>query len=95
MRRRRQEATMGRPDDVTTVGSKYQIVIPKAIRKKLNWKPGYKGYFELLDETTLRLTCHWDVEANRGSLRGLLVPSPAEETGDQGGSGPLNEDTHP
>lgn len=52
-----------------TVGSKYQVVIPKEVRKKMKGlKPGSKVVVESLDEQTItvkRVEKNW-VERTRG-----------------------------
>lgn len=52
-----------------TVGTKYQIVIPKAIRKKVKGlKPGAKVVVRTLDDETIavkRVEKNW-IEATRG-----------------------------
>lgn len=37
-------------DIITTLSSKFQIVIPKAIRKQMGLKPGDKVYMEAIDQ---------------------------------------------
>lgn len=55
----------------TTVGSKYQIVIPKAIRKELTIKPGDKLDINIDKEGTIYLTVlqkNWS-DQNFGALK--------------------------
>ena len=40
----------------TTVSSKYQIVIPKAARKRLGLKPGQKMHIEHVSDTEITLS---------------------------------------
>lgn len=56
--------------DTVTISSKYQVVIPKAIREKWNVKPGQKVrliiYGNRLEIVPLR-----DIKAARGFLEGM------------------------
>lgn len=56
----------------STIGSKYQIVIPKEIRQQIKQiKPGSKLNVNLLDENTIELTVapkNWS-DANFGALK--------------------------
>ena len=54
-----------------TIGSKYQMVIPKDIRQALNLKPGDKLYIDTDEEDTITLTVspkNW-AEQNFGALK--------------------------
>lgn len=55
----------------TTVGSKYQLVIPKEIREKMNLKPGDKLYADILNRDTIYLMVPKKNWANRnyGALK--------------------------
>ncbi len=54
-----------------TLGSKYQVVIPKEIRKELNLKPGDKIGFKSKDKSTIILIpikANW-AEKSHGALK--------------------------
>lgn len=54
-----------------TVGSKYQIVIPKGIRKEMDLKPGDKLYVDAVDNNTIYLKVpqkNW-ADKNYGALK--------------------------
>ena len=64
--------------NTVTVSSKYQVVIPKKIRKDLHIKPGQK--FEVLDfEGCLEFMPIKDIRSLRGSLKGLNTRSIREK----------------
>ena len=52
--------------NTATVGARYQIVIPKAVRKKVNLKPATKVRVEAGDKTIIIYPSN-----NASSLRGL------------------------
>lgn len=54
-----------------TIGSKYQMVIPKEIRKEMNIKPGDKLYVDAVNNDTIYLIIpqkNW-AERNYGALK--------------------------
>lgn len=54
-----------------TIGSKYQIVIPKQVRQEMKIKPGDKLYIDAKDEGTITLVVapkNW-AEKNLGALK--------------------------
>jgi AbrB family looped-hinge helix DNA binding protein len=64
--------------NIITISPKYQIVIPKNIRKKLNIKPGqkfqvleYKGRIELIPQK--------DISELRGFVKGINTESIREK----------------
>jgi len=64
--------------NIITISLKYQIVIPKNIRKKLNIKPGqkfqvleYKGRIELIPQK--------DISELRGFVKGINTESIREK----------------
>lgn len=63
---------------VVTISSRYQIVIPKDVRERLQWKPGqkveaiaFKGRVELIPLEP--------IESMRGFLRGIDTSVPRED----------------
>jgi len=56
--------------DVTTISSKYQIVIPKNIRKLYNLKPGQKLVF-IPYKNSLRVVIMDSIEQAYGFLEGI------------------------
>ncbi|MDH3207861.1 MAG: AbrB/MazE/SpoVT family DNA-binding domain-containing protein [Gemmatimonadota bacterium] len=63
---------------VVTISSRYQIVIPKDVRERLNLKPGqqvdavpFRGRVELIPVEP--------VESMRGTLRGIDTTVPRED----------------
>lgn len=55
----------------TTIGSKYQMVIPKEIRREMNIKPGDKLYIDTIDNHTIYLIVpqkNWS-DQNYGALK--------------------------
>ena len=56
----------------TTVSSKYQVVIPKEVRKQLNLKPGQK-MFVFTKNGLIRLVPVRPIKEYRGMLKGLKI----------------------
>ena len=61
-----------------TISSKYQIVIPAAIRKKYDVKPGYKVVF-IPYERSVRLVIVPPIEQAEGFLAGIDTDPQREE----------------
>lgn len=64
--------------EAVTISSKFQIVIPAAIREKYAVKPGYKAVFIPL-ENSLRLVFVPPIEQARGMFPGLDTDPQREE----------------
>ena len=56
--------------EVVTISSKYQVVIPREIRKQFNLKPGQKIMF-IPYNGTLRVVLIPPIKKARGMLRGM------------------------
>jgi len=56
--------------DTATISSKYQVVIPRAIREKWNVKPGQKVRF-IIYGNRLEIVPVRDVKSARGFLKGM------------------------
>lgn len=56
--------------DTATISSKYQVVIPRAIRKKWNVKPGQKVRF-IIYGNRLEIVPVRDIKSARGFLKGM------------------------
>ena len=56
--------------EVTTISSKFQLVIPRKIREQFNLKPGQKVVF-LPYKKTLRMVIVPSIEDAYGMLKGL------------------------
>ena len=70
--------------EAVTVSSKYQVVIPKAVREKFNIKPGQKLAF-IPFKGTLRVVIVPPIEAARGMLKGLDTENIREEEDEERG----------
>jgi AbrB family looped-hinge helix DNA binding protein len=64
--------------DTTTISSKYQVVIPRKIRKLLNLKPGQKLAF-IPYKNSMRLVIVPDMKAAYGFLEGIDTKVDREE----------------
>ena len=64
--------------EVTTISSKFQLVIPRKIREKFNLKPGQKVVF-LPFKKTLRMVIVPSIEDAYGMLKGLDADNLREE----------------
>ncbi len=64
--------------ETVTISSKYQVVIPREVRKKFNLKPGQKIAF-IPYKGTLRVVIIPSIEAARGMLKGLNTDGIREE----------------
>ncbi len=56
--------------DAVTISSKYQVVIPRAIREKFNLKPGQKIMFIPYNDT-LRIVLVPPIEKAEGMFEGI------------------------
>jgi AbrB family looped-hinge helix DNA binding protein len=64
--------------EVTTISSKFQLVIPRKIREQFNLKPGQKVVF-LPYKKTLRMVIVPSIEDAYGMLKGLDADNLREE----------------
>jgi AbrB family looped-hinge helix DNA binding protein len=64
--------------EVSTISSKFQVVIPRNIRERYNIKPGYKVVF-IPFENTLRLVFAPPIEQARGMFPGIDTSVEREE----------------
>lgn len=64
--------------EVTTISSKFQLVIPRKIREQFHLKPGQKVVF-LPYKKTLRLVIVPSIEDAYGMLKGLETDNLREE----------------
>jgi AbrB family looped-hinge helix DNA binding protein len=64
--------------DAVTISSKYQVVIPRAIREKWNVKPGQKVRF-IVYGNRLEIVPVRDIKEARGFLKGMSSEVDREE----------------
>lgn len=64
--------------EVTTISSKFQLVIPRKIREQFNMRPGQKVVF-LPYKKTLRMVIVPSIEDAYGMLKGLDTNNLREE----------------
>jgi AbrB family looped-hinge helix DNA binding protein len=64
--------------EVTTISSKFQLVIPRKIREQFNLKPGQKVVF-IPFKKTLRMVIVPSIEDAYGMLKGLDAENLREE----------------
>lgn len=64
--------------EVVTISSKYQVVIPREVRKQFNLKPGQKIMF-IPYNGTLRVVIVPSIKKARGMLKGLNTENIREE----------------
>lgn len=64
--------------DTVTISSKYQVVIPRAIREKWNVKPGQKVRF-IIYGNRLEIVPVRDTKSARGFLKGMSSTIEREE----------------
>ncbi len=64
--------------DTVTISSKYQVVIPRAIREKWNVKPGQKVRF-IIYGNRLEMVPVRDIKSARGFLQGMSSDIEREE----------------
>ncbi|PWH13616.1 MAG: AbrB family transcriptional regulator [Anaerolineae bacterium] len=63
---------------VTTISSKFQIVIPREIREQFNLKPGYKVVF-IPYQHSIRLVVVPPLKEARGIFKGIHTDNIREE----------------
>ena len=68
--------------EVTTISSKFQLVIPRKIREQFNLKPGQKVVF-LPYKKTLRMVIVPSIEEAYGMLKGLDAENLREEVDEE------------
>lgn len=64
--------------EAVTISSKYQVVIPREVRKQFNLKPGQKLMF-IPYNGTLRVVVVLPIKKARGMLRGMNTDKIREE----------------
>ena len=64
--------------EVVTISSKYQVVIPREVRKQFNLKPGQKLMF-IPYNGTLRVVVVPPIKKARGMLKGMNTDNIREE----------------
>lgn len=64
--------------EAVTISSKYQVVIPRAVREQFNPKPGQKLRF-ILYKGTLRVVVITPIEKTRGMIKGMNTDKIREE----------------
>jgi AbrB family looped-hinge helix DNA binding protein len=67
---------------VVTISSKYQVVIPKEVRKQFNLKPGQKIMF-IPYNGTLRVIMIPPIKKARGMLKGINTENIREEADEE------------
>lgn len=65
-------------DTLTTISSKYQVVIPLEVRKKFNLKPGQKVLF-IPYQKTIRLVIVPPIKEALGIFKGVSTENLREE----------------
>jgi AbrB family looped-hinge helix DNA binding protein len=65
-----------------TISSKYQVVIPREVRKQFNLKPGQKLMF-IPYNGTLRVVVVPPIKKARGMLRGMNTENIREEVDEE------------
>ena len=68
--------------DAVTISSKYQVVIPREVRKQFNLKPGQKILF-IPYNGTLRVVIVPPIEKARGMLKGMDAKNIREEVDEE------------
>jgi len=69
-------------DALTTISTKYQIVIPREVRKKFNLKPGQKLMF-IPYEKSIRLVIVPSIKEGLGMFKGMKIDNIREEEDEQ------------
>jgi AbrB family looped-hinge helix DNA binding protein len=67
---------------LTTISSKYQIVIPRDVRKQFNLKPGQKLMF-IPYQKSMRLVIVPSIKEARGILKGMNTENIREEVDEE------------
>jgi len=70
--------------EAVTISSKYQVVIPREVRRQFNLKPGQKIMF-IPYNGTLRVVIVPPIEKARGMLKGIDARTLREEMDEQRG----------
>jgi AbrB family looped-hinge helix DNA binding protein len=68
--------------EVVTISPKYQVVIPKEVRKQFNLKPGHKIMF-IPYNGTLRVIMIPPIQKARGMLKGINTENIREEVDEE------------
>ncbi len=68
--------------EAVTISSKYQVVIPKEVRKQFNLKPGQKIMF-IPYNGTLRVIMSPPMKKARGMLKGINTENIGEEADEE------------
>jgi AbrB family looped-hinge helix DNA binding protein len=68
--------------DAVTISSKYQVVIPREVRKLFNLKPGQKIMF-IPYNGTLRVVVVPPIKKARGMLKGINTDNIREESDEE------------
>jgi AbrB family looped-hinge helix DNA binding protein len=68
--------------EVVTISSKYQVVIPRDVRKQFNLKPGQKLMF-IPYHGTLRVVVVPAIKKARGMLKGMNTDKIREEVDEE------------
>lgn len=58
--------------NTTTISSKYQIVLPQAVREKLSLNPGQKVYVEATEEGDILVRTGSKMNSLYGAMRKIL-----------------------
>ena len=67
---------------LTTISTKYQIVIPREVRKKFNLKPGQKVMF-IPYQKSIRLVIVPSIKEGLGIFKGMKIDNIREEEDEQ------------
>ena len=68
--------------EAVTISSKYQVVIPREVRKQFNLKPGQKLMF-IPYNGTLRVVVIPPIKRARGMLKGMKTENIREEVDEE------------
>ncbi|MBK6646172.1 MAG: AbrB/MazE/SpoVT family DNA-binding domain-containing protein [Anaerolineales bacterium] len=67
---------------MTTISTKYQIVIPREVREQFNLKPGQKVVF-IPYQNTIRLVIVPSIKEARGMFKGMNTDNIREEVDEE------------
>ncbi len=67
---------------LTTISSKYQIMIPREVREKFNLRPGRKVMF-IPYQNSIRLVIVPSIQGARGTFQGMNVDNLREEADEE------------